>query len=82
MAALASRAFASSTSTFPRNRWESLRSWCHGRCHSSLPGKRSKSRSGMPSASILSAGVPSSFGTQSPVRKVRSPSMKTPQPAS
>ena len=46
------------------------------------PGKRSKSRSGMPSASILSAGVPSSSGTQSPVRKVRSPSMTTPQPAS
>ena len=31
--------FASSTSTLPRNRSESSRSVCHGRCHSSRPAE-------------------------------------------
>ena len=36
----------------------------------------------MPAASIFSAGVPWSSGIQSPVSRVRSPSITTPHPAS
>ncbi len=45
---------------------------CHGVCHSSRPGKRSNSSSGIPEAIRRSAGVPFSPGCHSPVRYVRS----------
>ena len=61
-------AFASSTSTLPRISSESSRPVCHGVCHSSRSPKCSNSRSGIPAASIFSAGVPFSSGVHSPVR--------------
>ena len=61
-------AFTSSTSTWPRISSDSSRPSCHGACHSSRAPKRSNSRSGIPEATILSAGVPFSSGIHSPVR--------------